>query len=131
MESRSETHAHSVAATISREIVSVLKNSVGRGPTRAKTYIHDDCVLVLLREGHTKSEGTLLEGGGERIVAQSRVDLSETIRIPLTEVVERNTGRKTAGFLSSSRQHPDLLSFIFVLETSPLLHAVDDDAIVD
>jgi hypothetical protein len=60
-------------------------------------------------------------------VAQGRVDLSEMIRDPLMAVIERNLGRKVAGFLSSSQQHPDLISFVFVLETSPLLRAVDDE----
>jgi uncharacterized protein YbcI len=111
-------------ADISREIVVLLKNLVGRGPTRSKTYIHEDCVVVLLREGHTRGEETMFEAGGGRAVAQGRVDMSETIRLPLIEVIERHAGRKVVGFLSSSQQDPDLISFIFVLDTSPLL---DDD----
>jgi uncharacterized protein YbcI len=127
MENDAETRPDSAAAAVSREIVAVLKDSVGRGPTKAKTYLHDDCVLLLLREGHTKSEATMFEGGGQRGVAQSRVDLAETIRAPLTEVIERNLGRKVAGFLSSSQQHPDLISFVFVLESSPLLELIDGE----
>lgn len=106
--------------------MALLKESVGRGPTKAKTYLHEDCLMILLREGHTKTEGTMFGGGGERAVAQGRVDLSEMIRVPLTEVVERNVGRKVVGFLSSSQQDPDLISFIFVFETSPLLDPVDE-----
>lgn len=34
--------------------------------------------------------------------------------------VEQHTGRKVEGFLSSSQQDPDLLDFVFVLESSPL-----------
>ena len=109
----------SKVAVISREIVAVLKESVGRGPTRAKTHLHDDCVLVLMREGHTRSEGTMFEGGGSQAVVQGRLDLSEMIRDRLVEVVERNTGRKVTGFLASSQQHPDLISFVFVFAPSP------------
>jgi uncharacterized protein YbcI len=116
----------SIVATVSREIVAVLKESVGRGPTKAKTHLLDDCLVIVLREGHTRSEGTMLQGGARRVVAQGRVDLSEVIRGPLIEVVERNTGRKVVGFLPSSQQQPDLLSFIFVFETS--LHPMPDDA---
>jgi hypothetical protein len=29
--------------------------------------------------------------------------------------------------MSSSQQHPDLLSFVFVLDTSPLLEVIDGD----
>lgn len=35
--------------------------------------------------------------------------------------IERNTGRKVAGFLSSSQQEPDLISFVFVLDSSPVV----------
>ena len=98
------------------------------GPTKAKTYIHDDCVLLLLREGHTKGEQTMLAAGEGAAVAQYRVKISEMIRGPLIEVIERHVGRKVVGFMSSSQQDPDLLCFVFVLETSPLLEVVDGDA---
>jgi uncharacterized protein YbcI len=126
VETESEEHQGRLGA-ISREVVGLLKTLVGRGPTRAKTYIHDDCVFVLLREGHTKGEETMFEGGGGRGVAQSRVDLAETIRPPLIEVIERHMDRTVVGFMSSSQQHPDLISFVFVLDTSPLLEPGDGD----
>jgi uncharacterized protein YbcI len=119
---------HGRLADISREIVVLLKDLVGRGPTRSKTYIHEDCVVVLLREGHTRSEETMFDSGAGRAVAQGRVDMSETIRGRLSEVIERHTDRKVVGFLSSSQQDPDLISFIFVLGTSPLLEGEDGDA---
>jgi uncharacterized protein YbcI len=108
--------------------VVLLKDLVGRGPTRSKTYIHEDCVIVLLREGHTRSEETMFGSGAGRSVAQARVDMSETIRGPLSAVVERHTERRVVGFLSSSQQDPDLISFIFVLDTSTLLEGADGDA---
>jgi uncharacterized protein YbcI len=123
METGSEGHKR--LAAISREVVGLLKDLVGRGPTKSKAYIHDDCVVILLREGHTRGEETMFEAGGARGVAQGRVDISETIRRPLVEVIERHTERKVVGFLSSSQQHPDLLCFVFVLDTSPLLEAFD------
>jgi uncharacterized protein YbcI len=118
---------HGRLADISREIVVLLKDLVGRGPTRSKTYVHEDCVVVLLREGHTRSEETMFDSGAGRSVAQGRVDMSETIRGQLSEVIERHTDRKVVGFLSSSQQDPDLISFIFVLETSPLIEDPDGD----
>lgn len=127
METEPEGHQGRLAA-ISREVVVLLKNLVGRGPTRSKTYIHDDCVILLLREGHTRGEETMFEAGAGRGVAQGRVDISETIRSSLIEVIERYTGRKVVGFMSSSQQHPDLISFVFVLDTSPLLGVIDGDA---
>lgn len=114
-------------AAISREVIVLLKELTGRGPTKAKTYVHGDCVILLLREGHTRAEATMFAAGGARGVAQGRVDMSETIRAPLIEAIERHTDRKVVGFMSSSQQDPDLLSFVFVLDTSPLLEAVEED----
>jgi uncharacterized protein YbcI len=128
MESDLDGHQGRLAA-ISREVVVLLKNLVGRGPTKSKTYIHEDCVVLLLREGHTRSEETMFEAGGSRAVAQGRVDMSETIRAPLIEVIERHTDRKVIGFMSSSQQDPDLLSFVFVLDTSPLIEVADEDGL--
>lgn len=122
-----ESHGHlEHRAAISREIVVLLKDLTGRGPTKAKAYIHDDCVVLLLREGHTRSEATMFAAGGSRGVAQGRVDMSETIRDQLIEVIERHTSRDVVGFMSSSQQEPDLLSFVFVLETSPLEPGEED-----
>lgn len=126
METESEGHQGRLAA-ISREVVVLLKKLVGRGPTKSKTYIHDDCVFILLREGHTRGEETMFGAGGGRGVAQGRVDISETIRGPLIEVIERHTDRKVVGFMPSSQQHPDLLCFVFVLDTFPLLDVIDGD----
>ena len=106
----------SKSATISEEIIGVLKRELGRGPTKAKTYLLDECVLVLLREGHTRREETDQRSSGSRSVAQGRVDVSEAIREPLITAVEQQIGRKVVGFMSSSQQDPSLLSFVFVLE---------------
>lgn len=121
MEQVSGLQVEGTAAKISREVVQLLKQRIGRGPTKARAYLNAECVLVLLREGHTASEQTMFESGAARSVAQSRVDISEVLREPLMQIVEQHAGRKVDGFLSSSQQDPDLLAFVFVLENSPLV----------
>jgi uncharacterized protein YbcI len=124
VDTEAQSHPGRLAA-ISREVVVLLKDLVGRGPTKSKTYIHDDCVVLLLREGHTRGEETMFDAGGSRAVAQGRVDISETIRGPLIKVIEQHMGRRVVGFMSSSQQDPDLLSFVFVLDSSPLLELIE------
>jgi len=109
------------SATISREIVGLLKELLGRGPTKARTYVEDDCVVVLMREGHTKTEDTRADLGEARAVAQQRVDISDGIKERFIEVVERATGRRVVGLMTTSQQDPDLLGQIYVLEATPLL----------
>ena len=58
----SSAHGETVAA-ISRQIVRLLKEFYGKGPTQAKTYYLRDFVLMLLHGGFTKVEETLLEAG--------------------------------------------------------------------
>ena len=86
-----------------------------------KCYLHDDCVLVLMYEGHTRSEATLEAGGDQKAVAQQRVRSSDAIHDELISVVEGATERKVIGYMSSSQQEPSLLSHVFVLEPTDLL----------
>jgi uncharacterized protein YbcI len=114
-------------ATIQREIVKLHKEFFGRGPVRTKLYLQEDCALVLMFEGHMPGERTLLEHGGRRSVAQTRVDMSESMRERFIELVERETGREVVGFMSSSQQDPDLLSHVYVLKPTDLLSSVPDE----
>lgn len=110
---------------ISRSIVTVLKEHLGRGPVKAKTYLHEDSVLVLMYNGHTVAEETLDAGGEAESVASQRVKASEAIRGELTAIVEAETGRKVIGFMSGSQQHPSLLNLVFVLDSSDLISPDD------
>lgn len=105
---------------ISRSLVALHKKYFGRGPERAKTYIHDDCIVVLMFEGHTRTEETLSGGGEEKSVASQRVRSSDAIREELIAVVEAETGRSVIGYMSSSHQQPSLLSHVFVFESTDL-----------
>ena len=111
-------------AEIQREIVKLHKRHFGRGPTKTKLYLHEDSILMLMFHGHTAAEGSLAASGDTRGVSQTRVDISEDIKVQYIEVVERLTGRQVVGFMSSSQQDPDLLSHVYVLQPTDLLQAV-------
>lgn len=113
-------------AAISREVIRLTKSLTGRGPTKAKAYVENECVVVLMRDAHTASEGSLAGGGRERDVAQTRVDISEDARQKFIDIIEQHTGRKVMGFMSGSQQDPSLLAQVYVLDTSPLLSSVPD-----
>ena len=84
-------------ATIQREVVALHKRFFGRGPVSTKLHIHEDSILLLMYEGHMPGEQTMLEHGGGRSVAQTRVDLSESMRNEFIAIVEHHTGRKVVG----------------------------------
>ena len=106
---------------ISRRIVQLHKEFYGRGPTKAKTYISGDVVVVLMRGGFTRVEETLLEEGrGDSVISQ-RMDFQEVMVDRFKQVVEEETGRKVVAMMSGSHQHPDLLGEMFVLESTDIL----------
>jgi len=83
---------------ISRSIVTVLKEHLGRGPVKAKTYLHADSVLVLMFNGHTVAEETLGAEGEAESVASQRVKASKESKSGLT----RSSKRRPAGRSSAS-----------------------------
>ena len=106
---------------ISEGMVALLKEFYGVGPTQAKTYVHDDLVVCLLRGGFTRVERTLLEGGRTAAVIEQRMAFQEVMRARFTAVVEEATGRPVVGFMSGNQQDPDMICEVFVLAPTDLL----------
>jgi uncharacterized protein YbcI len=105
---------------LARTIAALHKQHLGKGPKTVKCYVHDDCVLVLMYEGHTSGEATLQNGGEGKEVAKQRVLKSAAIDDELIAAVETATERKVITCMSSSKQDPSLLSLVFVLEPTDL-----------
>ena len=97
-----------IAAEISTAIVQMLKEHAGRGPTKCRTYIDDDFVMVLMRGGYTRFESALFEDGKFLDVRSSRHAFQDTMEGRFTDVIERVTGRQVAAFMSASHQQPDI-----------------------
>jgi uncharacterized protein YbcI len=112
------THGE-IAAEISTTIVQLVKEHAGRGPTKCRTYIDDDLVIVLMRGGFTRLENTLFEDGKFLDVRTMRHAFQDTMQGRFTEVIERLTGREVAAFMSASHQRPDLQMEVFILDLGP------------
>jgi Na+-translocating membrane potential-generating system (MpsC) len=80
-------------ATISNEIVRLQAEYYGKGPTRAKTYIVEDLVVVVLEESFTRAEKTLAQHEREAI-EHIRWRFQQQMADEFTSVVEQATGRK-------------------------------------
>src|SRR4051794_29291251 len=63
MDEAEERSLGGMRSMISTEIVRLQAEYYGKGPTRAKTYITDDLVVVVLEESFTRAEKTLAERG--------------------------------------------------------------------
>ena len=102
-------------ATISREMVRLQAEYYGKGPTRAKTYIVDDLVVVVLEESFTRAEKTLAERGEREAIQQIRRRFQQQMAESFTSVVEQATGRKVRVFLSDTDIEQDVSVETFLL----------------
>lgn len=62
------------AAQISNQAVRLLREHTGRGPTKARTTITDDHVMIVMADTLTVGERTLVDSGNEDRVLQVRGD---------------------------------------------------------
>src|SRR4051812_24878032 len=96
------------SSAISTQVVHLLREYTGRGPTKAKTYIDHELVTVVLRDILTKGERSLVNDGKTEAVLKTRQLYQETMRDDLVATVERVTGRKVTAFMSANHISPDM-----------------------
>ena len=101
---------------ISNEIVGLYKEHYGKGPTRCRTYLQPELVIVVLGEGYTSAEQTMFEGGRWYEVRQARQMWQDTMKERFVETIERLTGSTVRAFMSANHQDPDLAVEMFVLD---------------
>jgi uncharacterized protein YbcI len=105
-----------LAASISAAVVHVFSEHTGRGPTRARTTIDGETVVVILKDSMTKAERSLAQAGKDAEVLHLRRSFQETMRSDLITVVERLTGAGVQAFMSANHIEPDAAAEIFLLD---------------
>ncbi len=105
-----------LGAAISNAVVRIVADYTGRGPTQARTSIHDGVVLVLMRDTLTKAERTLATAGDGDLVLTTRARFQSTMRDDLVAAVEGLLERKVVAFMSANHLDPDMAAEVFVLE---------------
>ena len=110
--------------TISRGIVAIYKDFVGRGPTTAQTTITDAFVTTICRDTLTRAERTLVDSGDGDVVrgmrrkfqaAELRQRLADPDGKEMIRLVEQTTGRHAAAFLSDHDVEQDIAIETIVL----------------
>jgi uncharacterized protein YbcI len=97
-----------LAAEISRRMVKLMHEYTGRGPTRARTYIHTNLVVCVLADTLTKGERTLAAHGEEASVINTRRTYQQLMRGEAVTMVEELVGRKVLAFFSDHSLNPDM-----------------------
>ena len=102
-------------ARISKEMVRLQSEYYGKGPTRAKTYIVDDLVVVVLEESFTRAEKTLVERGEREAIQHIRRRFQQQMAESFISIVEQATGRRVRVFLSETDVDQDVSVETFLL----------------
>ena len=106
----------SLAASISNAIVRIAAENTGRGPTKARSSVRDDLVVVLMQDTLTKGERNLRKAGESDLVAQTRVGYQKAMRDDFVEAIQTLTQRNVIAFMSANHMDPDMSAQLFVLE---------------
>ncbi len=107
--------AGSVSSAISNLTVRLLNQYTGRGPTKARTYLHDDLVTVVLQDTMTKGEVVLVDAGQQDLVLRTRRTSQDDHGAELTAGIEQILQRRVIAFMSSNHIAPDMAVETFVL----------------
>lgn len=106
---------YSTAAEISRGMVAIYKDVLGRGPTRARTTIANDMVVTVLEDSLTKGERTLAAQDRVEAVRELRRTLQEAMSSEITKLVETTLHREVLCFLSDHSPNPDYAIEVLLL----------------
>lgn len=115
----------SLSLAISNTIVGLLREYTGRGPTKARTSVRENMVLVVLEQTLTKGEQSLVAKGRADKVLEIRHEFQNAMRQECSEKIAELTGREVVAFLSANHIDPDLGVEIFVLDGPPRVNGAD------
>lgn len=111
-----EQRRGSPQAEISNRCVQLLRDYTGRGPTKARTTLADDLVVVVFGDSMLKAEKSLIDDGKAPLVMKLRREFQNTMGGDLSSAVEEVLDRKVIAFMSANHLDPDLAAEVFILE---------------
>ena len=104
-------------AAISTRIVAILREHYGRGPMRAKTYVLDDIIVVVMRgSGFTALEQTIMDSGRPDRVVEMREDFQQVMQERYKQTIKELTGRNVTAFISQAHVEPDITVEMFFVD---------------
>ena len=106
-----------LCAAITDDVVRLYSDQFGKGPTKARTDLHEDVVVCVLENLATVADRTLISQGHADSVREVRGLLREGVQRDLTRIVEHHTGRRVGCFLSDYRPEQDTAALVFLLKS--------------
>ncbi len=120
-----DTPKGSISSAISGAVVQLMREYTGRGPTKARTYVNEDLITVVLQDTLTMGERSLVRDGEGELVLTSRKAFQRTMSSQMIAAVERHSGRRVVAFLSDNHIDPDVAVESFVLAHAGVGHAAE------
>jgi uncharacterized protein YbcI len=101
---------------ISDAIVRVSADFIGRGPTRAKTYVNENVISCVMQDTLTRGERSLVADGDGESVREMRRRFQDAMRRHMCAAIEGLTDRKVVSFLSDNDVESEMAIEVFVLD---------------
>jgi uncharacterized protein YbcI len=110
-----DARPYGVAVTISNQLVRLLARHVGRGPTKARTTLAPNLVVVTFGDTMTRAEQNLVAAGHAEAVAAMRRVFQATMREEMVRTIEEVLGRTVIAYLADIDTAANIAMVAFVL----------------
>ena len=107
---------HVLLKRLSREMAQIQHDAFGKGPESVSSYMFDDLLLIVMRDGLTVAEKTMLGFGHADLVRNFRQHFENEMTRRLHDMVEQVTGQEVLTYQSQIMFDPDVVVEIFVFE---------------
>lgn len=122
---RSTERAPSTAATISDQMVRLVAQYTGRGPTRARTTLNTNLAVVTFQDTLTRGEQQLVAAGQRDAVLLTRRTFHDVMRPDAVRTVQNLLDRRVVACLADIDPEANVACLVFVLEPWPESGRVD------
>jgi uncharacterized protein YbcI len=108
----------SLLRRLSTSMGAMQKAAFGKGPVSTKSYMFDDMLLIVMREGLTQAELTMLEFGRHDLVREFRQQFENEMTRRIINMIEELTERKVLTYQSQVMFDPHVVVEMFVFDNS-------------
>jgi uncharacterized protein YbcI len=103
-------------AAVTSALVGIHNQFLGRGPTTASTFHHENVVVTLMHGVLTPAEQSLADTPQADAVANMRHAFQELMENDFRAAVERLTGKRVLTFISGNSVRADVSCETFILD---------------
>jgi uncharacterized protein YbcI len=111
-------HERTLLRRLSSSMGAMQKAAFGKGPVSTKSYMFDDMLLIVMREGLTQAEQTMLEFGRQDLVREFRQQFENEMTRRIVDMIEELTERKVLTYQSQVMFDPHVVVEMFVFDNS-------------